>query len=330
MIIIPLEKPVITGLNSYYIEVEKLLEHFQGEFGAGAVHFKAPALEGMIYFDESDLVNSILQNGKDVMKGGQAAKMLIETALFKNFKIAVYKIDPEKLYYWAHIQNVEVIHENLSSEFTDLDGLLKKMNSENLTGYIDIFIGGEKKIGQIFYMNGTIVGSSLMVKPPAMNTSKKKIAFLLKKISEFGGTFNVNKIVFGPGTTGITLGDPKKEQHQTDPEEIIEMIQTFLGIFESGIVKNKKIKTEPTVLLKKKFIEKSDQYDFLDPFAAEFAYANGKVDYTGAAPHALLLKAVIESVGELYDNLGIQIPGKELAQWKKKHSNAVKINNIDI
>ena len=40
MVIIPREKPIIENLNIYYLDVKKLLEHYQGEVGSGGVFFK--------------------------------------------------------------------------------------------------------------------------------------------------------------------------------------------------------------------------------------------------------------------------------------------------
>ena len=35
MVVIPKQQPVLENLNIYYLDVRKLLEHFQGEIGSG-------------------------------------------------------------------------------------------------------------------------------------------------------------------------------------------------------------------------------------------------------------------------------------------------------
>lgn len=50
MIIIPREKPAIKNMNSYYLNMQKLIEHYQGELGAGVVYFKAPSMECALFF----------------------------------------------------------------------------------------------------------------------------------------------------------------------------------------------------------------------------------------------------------------------------------------
>lgn len=49
MIIIPKEKPAITNMNSYYLDMQKLIEHYQGELGAGVVYFKAPTMQCALF-----------------------------------------------------------------------------------------------------------------------------------------------------------------------------------------------------------------------------------------------------------------------------------------
>ncbi len=36
--LIPRERPYLEGLNSYYLQLEKFIEHLQGEIGSGGVH----------------------------------------------------------------------------------------------------------------------------------------------------------------------------------------------------------------------------------------------------------------------------------------------------
>ena len=57
MVVIPKQQPVLENLNAYYLKVRKLLEHFQGEIGSGGVYFKSHAAEGVIFFDQNELVN---------------------------------------------------------------------------------------------------------------------------------------------------------------------------------------------------------------------------------------------------------------------------------
>ena len=43
MIIVPKEEPAVENLNSYYLDIRKLIEHYQGEIGSACIHFEAPS-----------------------------------------------------------------------------------------------------------------------------------------------------------------------------------------------------------------------------------------------------------------------------------------------
>ena len=61
MVVIPRQQPVLENLNIYYLNVRKLLEHFQGEIGSGGVFFKSHTAEGVIFFDQNELLSGFLK-----------------------------------------------------------------------------------------------------------------------------------------------------------------------------------------------------------------------------------------------------------------------------
>ena len=65
MVVIPRQQPVLENLNIYYLNVRKLLEHFQGEIGSGGVFFKSHTAEGVIFFDQNELLSGFLKD-KDI------------------------------------------------------------------------------------------------------------------------------------------------------------------------------------------------------------------------------------------------------------------------
>ena len=137
MVVIPKQQPVLENLNIYYLDVRKLLEHFQGEIGSGGIYFKSHAAEGVIFFDQDQLVSGFFQDKEVSISGNDAVERLLAAGHQYNFSVNIYQIGPEEVYFWAGIPSAEKIYEGLSTEFTDLDGLIRKMRSEKLTGYID-------------------------------------------------------------------------------------------------------------------------------------------------------------------------------------------------
>jgi hypothetical protein len=321
MLIIPKENPDIGNLNSYYIDITKLIEHYQGELGSGAIYLKGPGEEGAIFFDKEEILDGVLQDKDGELVGKTAVKRLMDATGDSNFVINIYGIDPDKIYFWANVRGAKKIYKNLSTEFTDLEGLIKKMSSEKLTGYIDISINNGEEGGLIFYNNGEIIGGSYSRGKGELNGSKESQKRLIEKTKRLGGVFHVSEISL---TKKKETNEPLKIRGKT-ASNVLRALEELLGIFERMVTSNKKIKTDFHTLLKKILIEKADKYAFLDPFAGEFKYSHRKVTFSGDASDEDLVNALIESVEDLAGELGIlPMLADKLAPWSQKYAKTLE------
>jgi hypothetical protein len=321
MIILPKEKPVIEELNSYYVDIHKLFEHYQGEIGSGGIYFQSPGAEGALFFDQDELLNGCFQDKVGEMSGKEAIDRLTEAALDHNFIISVYQFDSEMVYFWANIPLAKRIYKDLSTEFTDLDGLIKKMGSEKLTGYIDVSIGKGNESGLIFFNDGICIGGSYSWGEGELSSSKESQHLLIKKTKKFGGIFHVSRIPMP--TAGVA-----KPSRETAPAENAATILTIIGelleAFENLVETNKRIKVDFGSLLKKKFIDNAEKYSFLDPFAAEFEYLNREIAFYGDASDRELATGVAACVVELAEDLGM-LPRlrDKLGLWQGKYAEQI-------
>ena len=62
MLIVPKEKPLLENLNSYYLDISRLLEHYQGELVSGVFHFRSTSSEGAIFFENNVVLEGIYSN----------------------------------------------------------------------------------------------------------------------------------------------------------------------------------------------------------------------------------------------------------------------------
>ena len=295
MVIIPKEKPFIENLNSYYLDVRRLFEHYQGEFGSGCIHFQAPSAEAIIFFNKDELLNGVFRENDGETSGRAAMERLLEKVPRYNFQINIYKIDAKKIQYWANTAAAKIIYNRLSTEFTDLKGLLKKMYSEALTGFINISIGKGQESGLLFLLNGKIIDGSYSWGKGLVSGTEQNNKLLISKTLESGGTFDVGAI----SLEQRSLESEPKENMPKSSSDTFKLLEGLLCLLERGITSKKKIKEPFSKLLKKKFLEKVNKYPFLDPFAAEFEYTNQKIAYAGNISDDLLVQGVIESAKEL-------------------------------
>jgi hypothetical protein len=321
VIIVPKEKPAVENLNSYYLDLRKLIEHYQGEIGSACVHFQAPSAEGVIFFDKDDLLNGFFRDSEGESEGKAVIDRLVEAASGHNFAISIYEIDPEKVYFWANIPAAEKIYKDLSAEFTDLEGLIKKMGSEKLTGFIDVSIGDGKEGGLVFFDNGEIIGGSFSWEEGEFKNSKESKELLIEKTKELGGIFNVSRI----SLKKEAVESESEDIEQEDRSNVLTMLEALLNVFERVITSRREIESNFSTLLKKKFMEKADEFVFLDPFVAEFQYADQKITFTGDAGDEELVKGLTECVKEIADELGI-LPrlNDELKVWSEKYGKGLE------
>ena len=326
MVIIPRDKPVLENLNIYYLNVKKLLEHYQGQIGTGGVYFKSHAAEGAIFFDKDDLLNGHYKDKHNDISGMDAIERLLKAGDQQNFMVTIYEIAEDEVYYWASIPTAEKIYKDLSTEFTDLDGLIKKMISEKLTGYIDVSIGQGKEAGLVFIINGNITGGSYSWSNGKPTPNKENQELLIRKTKEQGGMFNVCRIPISKLQVDKQAGNTQID----DIETILDMLEELLIIFESVVSSTKKIRTDFSKLLKQKFVENADKYSFLDPFAGELEYSRRHLSYSGDSSNKDLTHGIVDSVKEMAQELGVlpRLVG-ELESWSEKYARELSAFGIE-
>jgi hypothetical protein len=316
MVIFPKEKPTIDNLNSAYLDIRKLFEHYQGELGSGCVHFQSSYAEGVVFFDKDELLTAVFRDGRSEIMGETSIESIIEAAGKHNFEVNVYQIKEDKIYFWANMPGSEVLHKDLSTEFTDLDGLINKMGAEKLTGFIEVSIDQGEDGGFIFFQDGKITGGSYSWTESGNLSSKRSEEILIEKTKTLGGLCTVRKI----SQSAQPAPSTKNEVEVKTSSEVLTLLEELLGTFEKVVTSHKKVKSDFDTLLKKKFLEKVDKYPFLDPFAAELAYSNQKLSYVGSAGDKELARGLMESIMELAGQLGIMRQLKEmLGPWSERY-----------
>jgi hypothetical protein len=331
MIIVPKEQPVIGNLNSYYVKVAKLVEHFQGEIGCGAVHFKSVSAEGILYFDKDEILNGVFRDRAEESAGSNAVAALLAAAADTNFSLSVYGIPPEEIYFWSTIPDAKLIYQDLSTEFTDLEGLIKKMKSEALTGFIEVIIDGGPQGGLLFFNNGEVIGGSYSWHQSATSKDTADQEDLIRRSKDKGGIFHVSRMPLAGTAQNQAQEWPIEELFEKPSGRIITAIEELLVVFERIVSNRKGRDTDFNTLLSRKFVEKADTYPFLDPFVAEFRYVDKTVSFTGDTNDATLLRGVVECIRELEEELGILADVRDnVSGWTKKYAKEIEALGVRI
>ena len=333
MIIIPKEHPIIGNLNSYYVQIDRLIEHFQGEVGCGSLYFKSLSSEGILFFDKDEILNGIFSTKNEETTGPKIVNPLIKSSETTNYSLSVYVLRTEDIYLWSTIPEAKRIYQDLTTEFTDLEGLIKKMKSEELTGFIEVAIGEDKGGGLVFFNNGQISGGSYSWGSGDSLRGVEDQQKLVQLTKDYGGTFNVSRIPMDEnGLIEDADIEISAEEIAIKPSRrIVTAMEEMIAIFERTVRSMKNIDTDFATLLNRKFVEKADRYPFLDPFAAEFKYHSEKITFDGDTTDKELTGGVLESINELASELDATAQFKNnLVTWVKKYKEEVKAFDIKV
>lgn len=350
MIVVPREIPVIEELNSYYLDIEKLFTYYQGILEGGCAFLQFTSAQGVLFFNASSLVDGTLKNATSFIRGPKAIDMIIAEASSKNVLISLYKVPLEKIPFWTAVASAEDLYKDLSTEFTNLKGLVRKMKSDRLTGYIEVaFNSGDMEI--VFFQNGQVAG--LMSTASKWKLVKTDILppELVEKSQRLGAVLNVRRIslektsvdMTGNAATSaysILGGQPAASPSDAAPAKILpdlerldirEMLQYLLLIYDTYISSNRKIQGDFKTILKQKFLERVEKYDFLDPFVADFTYMDGKIEYTGLVDDTRLASGLLDCLGEIAAENDMQAwLDKSLWPFREKYADEIEYLNVTI
>jgi hypothetical protein len=193
--LIPRERPYLEGLNSYYLQLEKFIEHLQGEIGSGGVHCAGPNLEMFIFFSEQEVISSLLQE-----KGGAAhfapAYELVRSAFYSgSFAIKVYQLDPHAIFFWAQMPPFQRAKSALRSTEIPLPDLIFRLRMKQFSGFIDVRLGKKNEGGLLFFNEGDRIGGSYTWGKGGMSTSDDEYNSLLSRVQSGEGVFTFGSFI---------------------------------------------------------------------------------------------------------------------------------------
>ena len=188
--LIPREKPYLENLNSYYLHLEKFIEHMQGDIGSGGIYCKSPHIELLYYFSEHEIISSLVQE-----KGGAAVfapfyELARSSFHNANFSVQVYQLDAHAIFFWAQMPPFQRAKASLKSTEIPLPDLIFRLRQKQFSGFIDVQLTKKSESGILFFHDGERVGGSYTWGKGGMVTSDEDYNILLRLIQANEGLFS--------------------------------------------------------------------------------------------------------------------------------------------
>jgi hypothetical protein len=214
----------------------------------------------------------------------------------------------------------EILYKDLSTDFTSLQRLIDKLGDQRHTGYIEIALKNGKGSGVIFFQEGEPIETILTRKDGNLVSGRNLLSRILEEAQGAGVVFHVYRADFS------TSSDNMAEIIEGgDLQDLLKVLQDTISTIETvvdGLIKKGTFSSE----LRRTLVKKSNEYPFLDPFAAEFRYEDGKIVFTGNTEIHELTKGLGECLGLTIDALSNKFSQKKILDQVKGELDQIKVD----
>ncbi|WP_028579098.1 hypothetical protein [Desulfogranum japonicum] len=300
----PKEKPFLEGLNSYYLNLERLTEHLQGEIGAGCIYGKAVSREILIYFDESDVIRSFIQEKGQGAAHSEDLSVVEQPFKQYSFVLKIFSLDPYAIFFWGHMPAYQRAKSSLKSAEIPLPDLIFRLRQKQFSGFIDVDIANKQEGGLLFFHEGNRIGGSYSWGRGGMSKSDEDYNLLLSKVQAGEGIFRfgsyVKEISENAAQEALEKNSaPQQTVKVKNPvyNELRPALEEFLFYFVQAM--QEKGKENPILDLQQYIAENLEKYSSLNPGLGHFEYMKGIIRFSEDAPAEKIAKDFIACAWEV-------------------------------
>ncbi len=306
--LIPKEKPFLTGLNSYYLHIDKFIEHLQGEIGSGCFYCRSADQEILVYFDEQEIICSIIQDNGERAQVSQSLEPVRESLSMKNFLVTIYYLDPSSIFFWGQIPSFQRVKAKLKTSDISLPDLFFRLRQKKFSGFIDVDLQEHDDGGILFLHQGERKGGSYSWGTGGLSPSDDDYNRLLGLLQSNAATYEIGQFNAEPVTRSEPAQDNsstvvvKKGEYFSNLEIALkEFIELYI------LVVRKKIKKSPLVPLKQKFADHLDEHSVLDPVNKFYDLdEDGTIEFADKAPKEKITAAIVDCTWKVIEDKKLQ------------------------
>ncbi len=326
----PKEKPYLTGLNSYYLQIDKFIEHLQGEIGSGCLYCQAADQELLVYFDEQEILRSIIQTRGQQALSSDSTEPVLDSLTKKSFQVIIYYLDPNSIFFWGQIPPFKRGKAKLKSTDITLPDLVFRLRQKKFSGFIDVCIHKNNAQAVLFFHQGERKGGSYSWGKGGLNPADDDYNRLLGILQTNTATYDIGhfKEEAAAGPEVAETSSPDVEDTPQYFSNLDTAMEEFLAIYIQ--VTRKKLKVEPLVQLKQQFLDLMDTYPVLDPFNNQYELRDdGTVEFAANAPKEEIASAIVNCAWKAVEDLKLQ---KKFRAAVKKwdYRSALEERGIDV
>jgi len=343
--ILPRGEALHRNLSTAYTDFTALLSTLKtGDF-SGIIEIDFPENRGIIFVDSGEIINAEARVEKDSKRvvGQEAIQAILTLSNRKDGVINVYRLAPERVAIVASNLQYEIVFKGLSTDFTRLDKLLLKLREDKHNGFIEVLTKEQQAMGVLFLEGGEPVEMFTTPESGPSVFGRKSIPIFVENAIKQGAIFDVytsqGKISKKERKGAEETREAKeiKEKKATGPaedlKELMLILQEIISQAEKLVDGSSRRRGLFYKIFKESLLEKSEEFPFLDPFAGEFEYREGTIQFTGETGAKDFTTGIVEGLVGVLSRLEEELPKDRILPLKLKagieaslerHSEALK------
>ncbi len=303
----PKDRTLYANLNTSFTSFDALVDDCRGRRLTGYIEVAFPGWTGTLILSEGEILNGVVEAGPDHVTGPSAIRAIAERAAQKDGTISVSTAFPDVVLLVHRLTESRPLYKDLTSAFTSLDRLIAKLRSDAITGYVEVQVTGEAGVGVIYLQDGEPIESVFAAPRVPMMSGQDALNAIVAAVNAAGGTFNVFIEAAAPAAIGLPRQAPQAESYRQDLlafwAEVLQRVEQYVdGVSKPGRF---------ALAFREVLVNRAATYPFLDPFAAEFSYTNGAIEFHGPLPDDFS-KALGDCLGDTISRLAFQLKRADL------------------
>jgi hypothetical protein len=308
----PKDSVVHGGLSTSFTSFDSLLGDLASRRHTGFVEVLHRGYTGLLFLSEGEVVNAWVEQEDGRGTGKVAARSVAERAAEKGGVINVYGARPDMVLLLHRLTDSRPLFRDLTSAFTSLDRLVAKLREDGLTGYVEVEVGSGDR-GYIYLAGGEPVETVYTAEGRTL-TGHAAMDGIMRDVATSDGTFNVyvegSRDPAAAPAHEPSAPSPAASAAEGRRDEVLAFWDDVLHSVEEMVDALAK-PGRFLLAFKEVLVSRAVTYPFLDPFAAEFEYAGGKVSFEGPLP-AEFSKALSDCLSDTISKLAFQLKRTDL------------------
>ncbi len=326
--ILPRGEALHKNLSTAYTDFTALLSTLRtGDF-SGIIEIEFPENKGTIFVDSGEIINAEarVENDSKRVVGQEAIQAVLTLSNQKDGMINVCRLAPERVAIVASNLQYEILFKGLSTDFTRLDRLLLKLREDKHNGFIEVLTKEQQAMGVLFLEGGEPVEMFTTPESGPSVFGRKSIPIFVENAIKQGAIFDVyksqGKILKkeAKGTDETREIKETKEKKAAGPredlKELMPILQEIIFQAEKLVDGSSRKKGLFHKIFKESLIEKSEEFPFLDPFAGEFEYREGTIQFTGETGVRDFTTGIVEGLVGTLSHLEKELPKDKILPLK--------------